>query len=211
MGYKIIDLGFIGFNEAYSVQKEALSSVKSGKSDELIIFAQHHPVFTVGRSGKKDNILASAGQLNSRGIDIVNTDRGGDITFHGPGQVIAYPILDLSKRCKDMHKFLRDLEKVVILTLSDYSVNSFRVKERTGCWTDKGKIASIGVAASGWVTYHGLALNANVDLSYFDMINPCGFNDIRMTSMQEIFDAEVDIEKLKNRLIKHLNDVFEIA
>ena len=211
MEYKIIDLGLVGFDEAYSVQKEALSSVKSGKSEELSIFAQHHPVFTLGRSGKKENILASAEQLNSRGIDIVNTDRGGDITFHGPGQIVAYPILDLSKRCKDMHKFLRDLEEVVILTLFDYGIDSFKIKERTGCWTDKGKITSIGVAASGWVTYHGLALNANVDLSYFDMINPCGFNDIRMTSMQEILDAEVDLEKLKKRLIKHLNDVFEIA
>ncbi len=210
MEYKIIDLGFCDFIDAYSVQKEALSSVKSGKSDELIIFAQHHPVFTIGRSGGKENIIASEDQLNSRGINIVNTDRGGDITFHGPGQVVAYPVLDLNKRCKDMHKYLRDLEEVVILTLSDYSVNSFRVKERTGCWTDKGKIASIGVAASGWVTYHGLALNANVDLSYFSMINPCGFSDIKMTSIQDILDAEVDIEKLKKRLIRRFSDIFSV-
>lgn len=211
MGYKILDLGLVSFGEAYSVQKEALASVKLRKEGESIIFAQHYPVFTIGRLGKRENILANAQELNSRGIDIINTDRGGDITFHGPGQIVVYPILDLTKRSKDMHKFLRGLEEVVILTLSDYSVNSFRIKDRTGCWTDKGKIASIGVAASGWVTYHGFALNANVDLSYFDMINPCGFKDINMTSMKDILDNEVDLEKLKERLIRHFSDVFEIA
>jgi len=211
MGYKILDLGLVSFGEAYSVQKEALASVKLRKEGESIIFAQHYPVFTIGRLGKRENILANAQELNSRGIDIINTDRGGDITFHGPGQIVVYPILDLTKRSKDMHKFLRGLEEVVILTLSGYSVNSFRIKDRTGCWTDKGKIASIGVAASGWVTYHGFALNANVDLSYFDMINPCGFRDINMTSMKDILDNEVDLEKLKERLIRHFSDVFEIA
>ena len=211
MGYKILDLGLVSFGEAYSVQKEALASVKLRKEGESIIFAQHYPVFTIGRLGKRENILANAQELNSRGIDIINTDRGGDITFHGPGQIVVYPILDLTKRSKDMHKFLRGLEEVVILTLSGYSVNSFRIKDRTGCWTDKGKIASIGVAASGWVTYHGFALNANVDLSYFDMINPCGFKDINMTSMKDILDNEVDLEKLKERLIRHFSDVFEIA
>jgi len=211
MGYKIIDLGLVNFDKAYSAQKEALLSVKSQRDNEFIIFAQHHPVFTIGRLGKKENILASAEQLNTKGIDIVNTDRGGDITFHGPGQVVAYPILDLTKRCKDMHKFLRDLEQVVMLTLSDYKIDSFRVEACTGCWTDKGKIASIGVAASSWVTYHGLALNVNVDLSYFDMICPCGFNNIKMTSMQDILNNEVDMEKLKKRLISRFRDVFKSA
>ena len=208
MGYKILDLGLVSFGEAYSVQKEALASVKLRKEGESIIFAQHYPVFTIGRLGKRENILANAQELNSRGIDIINTDRGGDITFHGPGQIVVYPILDLTKRSKDMHKFLRGLEEVVILTLSGYSVNSFRIKDRTGCWTDKGKIASIGVAASGWVTYHGFALNANVDLSYFDMINPCGFKDINMTSMREALGSEVDLDQLQKRLIYHFSKVF---
>ncbi len=210
MGYKIIDLGLVSFDKAYCVQKEVLSSVKARESGESLILAEHYPVFTIGRLGKKENILAGAEKLNSRGIDIVNTDRGGDITFHGPGQIVAYPIFDLTKRCKDMHKFLRGVEEVIILTLSDYGIDSFRIKGRTGCWTDKGKIASIGVAASGWVTYHGLALNANVDLSYFDMINPCGFNNISMTSMQEILCEEVGMEKLKKGLISRFSDVFEI-
>ena len=210
MGYKIIDLGLVNFDKAYSAQKEALLSVKAQRDNEFIIFAEHRPVFTIGRRGKKENILASEKEIHSREIDIVNTDRGGDITFHGPGQIVAYPILDLASRSKDMHKFLRDLEKVIILTLSDYHIDSFRVDERTGCWTDKGKIASIGVAASGWVTYHGLALNANVDLSYFDMIYPCGFNNIKMTSMQDILNNEVDMDKLKNRLIHYFKDVFNL-
>lgn len=205
---KIIDLGLVNFDEAYSVQKEALSSAKARRSDESLILAQHYPVFTIGRLGKKENILVDAERLSSRGIDIVSTDRGGDITFHGPGQIVAYPILDLTKRCRDMHKFLRDLEKVIILTLSDYGIDSFKAKDSTGCWTGKGKIASIGVAASNWVTYHGLALNANVDLSYFDMINPCGFSNVSMTSMREILCKEVDMEELKNKLIFRFGDVF---
>jgi lipoate-protein ligase B len=208
MEYKIIDLGLVSFDKAYAFQKRALSSAKAHKGDESLILAQHYPVFTIGRLGKKENILEGSEKLNSRGIDIVNTDRGGDITFHGPGQIIAYPIFDLTKRCKDMHKFLRWLEEVIILLLSDYGINSFRAKDRTGCWTGRGKIASIGVAASGWVTYHGLALNANVDLSYFDMINPCGFNDISMTSMKETLRKEVDMENLKKRLICRFGDVF---
>ena len=126
---KIIDLGLVNFDEAYSVQKEALSSAKARRSDESLILAQHYPVFTIGRLGKKENILVDAERLSSRGIDIVSTDRGGDITFHGPGQIVAYPILDLTKRCRDMHKFLRDLEKVIILTLSDYGIDSFKAKE----------------------------------------------------------------------------------
>ena len=210
MGYKIIDLGLVSFDKAYCFQKEVLSSVKTRASDESLILAQHYPVFTIGRLGKRENILAGSEKLNSCRIDIVNTDRGGDITFHGPGQIVAYPIFNLTKRCKDMHKFLRDLEEVITLTLSDYAIDSFRVKGRTGCWIDKGKIASIGVAASGWVTYHGLALNANVDLSYFDMINPCGFKDICMTSMREALREEVDMEKLKKRLIRRFSDVFKI-
>jgi len=209
MGYKIIDLGLVSFDKAYCFQKEVLSSVKAREKSESLILAEHYPVFTIGRRGKQENILASTEKLNSRGIDIINTDRGGDITFHGPGQIVAYPIFDLTKRCKDMHKFLRDLEKVIILTLSDFCIDSFKVEGRTGCWTEKGKIASIGVAASGWVTYHGLALNANVDLSYFDMINPCGLKNISMTSMKQILCKEVDTEKLKKRLISRFGDVFE--
>ena len=210
MGYKIIDLGLVSFDKAYSYQKEILSLVKERRDEESLIFAQHYPVFTIGRMGKRKNVLESIKKANSRGVYIINTDRGGDITFHGPGQIVVYPILDLTKRCKDMHKFLRGLEEVIILTLLDFGIDSFRRKHRTGCWHEKGKIASIGVAASGWVTYHGLALNANVDLSYFDMINPCGFSDISMTSMREILCEEVDMERLKKCLISHFDDLFNL-
>jgi lipoyl(octanoyl) transferase len=210
MKYSLIDLGLVDYKDAYAFQKKALSQVKSGILGGVLIFNEHRPVFTIGRSGKKNNFLLQPDVLDSCNVDIINVDRGGDITFHGPGQMVVYPVFDLSRHTKDLHKYLRDLEEVIIIVLSKYGISSFRMKDRTGCWAEKGKIASIGISVSGWVAYHGLALNANIDLHYFNMINPCGLTDIKMVSMRSILNQEVDLTQLKSRLIAGFKEVFGI-
>lgn len=210
MKYKVLDLGLIDFNKAYIIQKENLNLVKSGNCDGVIILAEHTPVFTIGRLKSADNFILSHDKIRSLGIDIVHTDRGGDITFHGPGQIIAYPIFNLNKHERDMHKFLRSIEEVAMKALSHYAIASFRITGRTGCWTDSGKIASIGIGASSWVTYHGMALNANTELRFFEMINPCGYKDIKTTSMKEMMGHTVDMQVLKARLLESFEKVFSI-
>jgi lipoyl(octanoyl) transferase len=210
MNYKVLDLGIIDYSKAYLIQKENLNLVKSGNYDGVIILAEHLPVFTIGRSSSKNNFIIEQDKIQSLGADIVYTDRGGDITFHGPGQIVAYPIFNLNIHGKDMHKFLRNCEDVTIDAISSYDIRSFRVSGRTGVWTENGKIASIGIAASSWVTYHGLALNANTELRFFDMINPCGYKNIKVTSMQEIMNQHIDENALKARLLRSFEKVFQI-
>jgi lipoyl(octanoyl) transferase len=210
MNYKVLDLGVLDYTKAYAIQKENLSIVKSGNCDGVLILAEHLPVFTIGRSSIKNNFIIKQDNVQSLGADIVYTDRGGDITFHGPGQIVAYPVFNLNIHGKDMHKFLRNCEDVIIDAISTYDIRSFRVSGRTGVWTENGKIASIGIAASSWVTYHGLALNVNTELRFFDMINPCGYKNIKVTSMQEILCTLVDIDTLKTRLVKSFEKVFHI-
>jgi lipoyl(octanoyl) transferase len=210
MNYKMLDLGLIDYNKAYLIQKENLSLVKSGTCDGVIVLAEHPAVFTIGRSSRQNNFLISQEKVKAAGADIVHVDRGGDITFHGPGQIVVYPIFNLAMHTKDMHQFLRKLEQVTINTLDNYNIRSFRLEGRTGCWTKYGKIASIGIAASSWVTYHGLALNANTDNKFFDMINPCGYKDIKMISMNEILLKHVDMHVLKSELLASFEKVFHI-
>jgi lipoyl(octanoyl) transferase len=210
MNYKVLDLGIIDYNKAYAIQKEKLKLVKDGNCNGVIILAEHLPVFTIGRSSSKNNFIISREKIKSLGADIVYTDRGGDITFHGPGQLVAYPVFNLNMHGRDMHKFLRGIEDAIICLLAEYGISSFRVPGRTGCWTGKGKIASIGIGASSWISYHGMALNANTDLQFFDMINPCGYKDIKMTSMQEILRTLIDIDILKTRLVKSFEKAFHI-
>lgn len=210
MKYSLIDLGLVDYKDAYIFQKDTLLQVKSGAVEGVLIFNEHRPVFTIGRSGKKNNLLSRHDALDIRDIDIIKVDRGGDITFHGPGQVIAYPVFDLRRHAKDLHKYLRDLEEVIIIALSKYDILAFRIKDKTGCWVQEGKIASIGISASDWVTYHGFALNANVDLNYFNMINPCGLGDIKMVSMSSILHQEIDLMQLKSRLVEGFKEVFGI-
>jgi lipoyl(octanoyl) transferase len=210
MNYKVLDLGVLDYTKAYAIQKENLSIVKSGNCDGVLILAEHLPVFTIGRSSIKNNFIIKQDNVQSLGADIVYTDRGGDITFHGPGQIVAYPVFNLNIHGKDMHKFLRNCEDVIIDAISTYDIRSFRVSGRTGVWTENGKIASIGIAASSWVTYHGLALNVNTELRFFDMINPCGYKNIKVTSMQEIMNQHIDENALKARLLRSFEKVFQI-
>lgn len=206
-----IDLGLTDYKQARAFQKECVDGVKSKVAEGFLIFTEHKPVFTLGRFAKWDNLLIDVETAESYGVEIIKTDRGGDITFHGPGQLLVYPILNLTDNRRDVHSFLRDLEEIVIRALAEFNVFSYRFNGRTGVWTKKGKIASIGIGISRWVTYHGIAINANVDLRYFEMIYPCGFKDIKVTSIKDILKKEIDSDILKCKLTRHFCDVFNLT
>ena len=180
-----------------------------------MIFCEHPHVYTIGKNGNKTNLLINNGLLKSKGVDFYETNRGGDITYHGPGQLVAYPIFDLDNFFSDIHKYLRLLEEVVILTLKDYGIKGERSKGETGVWLDVGsknarKICAFGVKSSRWVTMHGLALNINTDLSFFNYIVPCGISDKGVTSINKEINNSVCMNELKNKLKSHFRSVFDI-
>jgi len=207
----IIDLGLIDYEDCYKVQKEFARRRKLGEVEDSQIVAEHKPVFTIGRTGRIENLLEDEEALSCRGIKVLRVDRGGDITFHGPGQVVIYPIMDLKQRGRDLHRYLRGLEEVAIRFLEGYSITGSRLEGKTGVWTGGKKIASVGVAASDWVTYHGLSVNINTDLSYFSMIYPCGMRNARATSLAEILRREIPMQEAKAGLVSSFNKIFAIC
>ncbi len=180
------------------------------------LFVEHPPVFTLGKTGKIEHLLLTEKELHKKGIQFIKTNRGGDITFHGPGQIVGYPILDLDNFFTDIHKYLRLLEEVVIRTLAEYGVKGERSSGETGVWIDVNtpfarKICAFGVRASRWVTMHGFAFNVNTDLRYFDYIIPCGIRGKGVTSLsKEIQQKEMDMLKVKKTIQKHFADLFEV-
>ncbi|MDC6391108.1 lipoyl(octanoyl) transferase LipB [Maribacter sp. PR1] len=179
------------------------------------IFVEHPHVYTLGKSGDVQNLLVDEKELDAKGAKFYKINRGGDITYHGPGQIVGYPILDLENFFTDIHKYLRFLEEMVILTLAEYDLKAERSKGETGVWLDVGtpfarKICAMGVRASRWVTMHGFALNVNSDLGYFDMMIPCGIKDKAVTSLNvELGKREVDLEDVKRKLLRHFEVLFE--
>ena len=178
------------------------------------LWVEHPPVITLGKSGAIDHLLLNEEQLQDRGIEYFKTNRGGDITFHGPGQVVGYPILDLENFFTDIHKYLRLLEEMVILTLKDFGLEGTRSPGETGVWLDVGtpfarKICALGVKASRWVTMHGFAFNVNTDLAYFDYIVPCGLQGKGVTSLKAELKKEISLKEVKEKLAKHFQNLFE--
>lgn len=223
------DLGKIDYQEALDTQKEIFDGVvnvklqnrkNEDKAPELtknhLLFVEHPHTFTLGRSGSMNNLLINNQQLQEVGAKFYEIGRGGDITYHGPGQLVAYPILDLDHFFTDIHKYLRFLEEAVILTLKDYGLEGGRIEGLTGVWLDyiekknPRKICAFGVKASRWVTMHGLALNVNADLKYFNYIVPCGISDKAVTSIGEELGRKVDMKEVKSHLKKHLAEIFEM-
>lgn len=196
------DLGIVGYQEAYAFQEELVASVYRQESTEQLLLLEHLPVYTIGRSGRDANILDPS-------IEVVRINRGGDITFHGPGQLVGYPVLRLGRRGKDLRHYLRFLEEVIIRVAGDFGVASYRVSDRTGVWTDKGKLASIGVAVRRWVTMHGFALNVNTDLSFFDRIHPCGIKGCPVSSLSDLCGKHVPMEEVKERVAVHFEGLLE--
>jgi lipoyl(octanoyl) transferase len=186
------------------------------KTQNYLLFVEHPPVFTLGKSGNVNNVLLSEERLKERGIEFFRTNRGGDITFHGPQQIVGYPILDLEKFDTDIGHYLRNLEEVIILTLADYEIKAGRSKGETGVWIDpdaKGKerkICAIGVRCSRWITMHGFAFNVNTDLSYFNHIIPCGIQNKRVTSLQKELGKEINFQEAKEKVKRNFEKVFDV-
>ena len=197
MKCKILDIGRTDYRDCYDLQKRLLAEVKSKAAEDHIIITEHTPVMTIGRSGSREGLLVAEEFLRSRNIEIIETDRGGDITYHGPGQIVLYPVIDLKKHFKDAHKYLRYLEDIVIVLLKENNIEGFKIKEKTGVWTEGGKIASIGIGVSSWITFHGVALNIDCDLTPFGW-----FKDIKVTSMAQTLNDNINKEQVKDRLVE---------
>ena len=221
------DLGLIDYKQAWDYQEELFAGVVALKlanrdrpvteqlpTPNYLIFCEHPHVYTLGKSGDQSHLLLDEVSLKHRNASFYHINRGGDITYHGPGQVVGYPIFDLDNFMGDIHRYLRALEEAVILSLRDYGLDGGRIDGLTGVWLDHGggprprKICAIGVKTSRWVTMHGFALNVTTDLSYFDGIVPCGIDDKAVTSLNAELDRPVDMQEVKTRLLKRLSEVF---
>ena len=220
------DIGLIEYKEAWLFQEKFFNKILEIKSKNRnegteittknhLIFCEHPHVYTLGNSGNKENLLVNEDYLKSRGASFYKTNRGGDITYHGPGQIVGYPIFDLDNFFNDIGKYLRFLEEVIILTLKEYGLNGERSKGETGVWLDVGKptarkICAMGVKTSRWVSMHGFAFNINTDLSYFENIIPCGINDKKVTSLEKEIGHKVDICYTKTLLKSNIERVFDL-
>jgi lipoate-protein ligase B len=181
----VVDLGTRSYGDALELQRGVAHQRIAGEiAQDVLLLVEHPPVITLGRSSKEGHLLANKEQLAARGVELFEVERGGDVTFHGPGQLVGYPIIDLKRHKQDLHWYLRQVEQVVIDGLSPFRIAGERVPKYTGVWTRNRKIASIGVHARDWVTWHGFALNVSTELSYFDLMVPCGIPDVTMTSVE---------------------------
>ena len=202
------------FNEIINIKRSNRKSENKTVTENFMLWVEHTPVITLGKSGKDKNLLLNKNELKKKKIEYYQTNRGGDITFHGPGQIVGYPILDLDNFFTDIHKYLRVLEEIVILTLKEYNLSCERSHGETGVWMDVGtpfarKICAMGVKASRWVTMHGFALNVNTDLSYFDYIVPCGIEGKAITSMENELGKKIPFNEVKEKLTLHFANLFE--
>lgn len=201
-------LGSVPYREAWDLQRERVARRAAGRIPDTLILLSHLPVVTLGKGGSIDHLLGSGAELERRGVEFVETDRGGDITFHGPGQIVGYAIVDLATRGRDLHRFLRDLEEVLIRALAVFGLAAGRSPGLTGVWVDDAKVAAIGIRVSRWITHHGFAINVDTDLSFFDLIVPCGIGDRRVTSMVELLGRPVDRERVEDALARAFAHVF---
>lgn len=202
------DLDFIDYKEAWDLQKSTVELRHNKKLADIIFLLEHPHTYTLGKTADKKNLIGSDDYLNENKISVYDIDRGGDITYHGPGQIVGYPIIDLNEWQNDTHKYLRALEEVIIRTCSYYNIIGTRVPEYTGVWIENRKIAAIGIKVSRWITMHGFAFNVNTDLSLFSGIIPCGISDKEVTSLQKETGKKIDIQEVKSLLVKNFIEVF---
>lgn len=211
-GLTVRRLGVVPYAQALALQERLVSERRSGRVGDMLLLLEHPHVITMGSSSDPEHVLVSAEERDRRGIDLVEVGRGGDVTYHGPGQLVGYPILDLKPGRKDLHRYLRDLEEVIIRAAGSLGVAAHRSPGLTGVWTATGKLAAIGVrVSSGWITSHGFALNVCNDLSWFGTIVPCGIHDRDVTSLSRELGREVTLDQASEAVLEAFGDVFQRA
>ena len=220
------NLGSVDFEESFKIQKQIQNEIIDIKlnnrknnlnlsTPNYLLFMEHNHVYTLGNNGDDKNLLFNEKELDKKGIKFIKTNRGGDITYHGPGQLVCYPIFDLENFYTDIHRYLRDLEEIIVGTLDHFGIVAFGNPNETGVWLDIGsknerKICAMGIKVSRWVTMHGLALNVNTDLSYFEGIIPCGINNKGVTSINNELSQKVDLKKVREIMIKNFEKKFNV-
>jgi lipoyl(octanoyl) transferase len=219
---ELYDLGKASYQPTWELQHKVQQSIIDEKraeqkgdfegvrKNDALLFVEHPHVYTLGKSGAEENMLRSMAELLKLDAEFVKIDRGGDITYHGPGQIVGYPILDLDRHFTDIHKYLRFLEEVIIKVCGDFGFQAGRNEGLTGVWIGEEKIAAMGIRCSRWVTMHGFAFNVNTDLSYFQHIVPCGIQDKAVTSLQKLMGREVDMNEVKEKIVFHFQKVFGV-
>ena len=202
------NLGRAKYEPTWNIQKKLVDLRYLFKIPDCLLVCEHYPVITMGRGTEKGNLLVSEESLREKGIELFEIERGGDITFHGPGQAVIYPIINLKDRNGDVHKYLRDLERVAVQTLEDIGLKAGIKEGLTGIWVDDHKVGAIGIAVSRWITYHGLALNVSTDPDYFELINPCGITEFPVGSITELSGQELSADFVGNLLVENFVDEF---
>ncbi|MGK9476151.1 lipoyl(octanoyl) transferase LipB [Melioribacter sp. OK-6-Me] len=203
------DLGFIDYDEAWELQKRIFNQRYAGKTGDTFFLLEHPHTYTLGKVASRSNLLLTDEQLTKRGIKVYDIDRGGDITYHGPGQIVGYPIIDLKEWKEDTHAYLRNLEQLIINVCKKHGLDAGRKEGLTGVWIEDRKIAAIGIKVSRWITMHGFAFNINTDLSLFDGIIPCGIRDKEVTSLEKETGRTHDINSIKKELVEEFVKIFE--
>lgn len=210
-----IDLGLVGYAQAWDLQKRLVAARKAGAIEDLLLFCEHPHVITQGRSGKRANLLASENVLRQKGVEYFETTRGGDITYHGPGQIVGYPILNLAAIRRDVVWYVRTLEDAMIRATAELIIRANRIPGKTGIWVGEPgaeeKLAAIGVHISRWVTSHGFAYNVATDLRYFELIVPCGIADRKVTSLEKLLQRKVSLGEVKPLLARHFGEAFNLT
>jgi lipoyl(octanoyl) transferase len=204
-------MGRVPYAEGLELQARLVAERQAGRIPDTLLLLEHDPVFTLGRNARAENVLLSEAVLRARGFEVFETGRGGDVTYHGPGQVVGYPILDLAPDRRDVHRYVRDLEEVMIRACSDFGVEAGRIPGLTGTWVGREKIGAIGVRIARWVTSHGFAFNASTDLAPFSLIVPCGIRGHGVTSLERCLGRPVPLQDVMDRLTRHFAVVFDRA
>jgi lipoyl(octanoyl) transferase len=203
-------LGALSYQEGLTLQQELVERRRSGEIPDQLLLLEHPPVITLGSSAQEEHLLLSASEREAKGIQLFNAGRGGDVTYHGPGQLVGYPILDLKPDRRDLHQYLRELEEVLIHALKSFGISSHREEGLTGVWVSQGKLAAIGIrVSSGWITSHGFALNVNPDLDHFSSIVPCGIHDRPVTSMAHVLNRPIRVQDVLPVVTQSFGETFQ--